>query len=57
MFGEEMNSPLREEVEKQLTKKRLLNPFGSLIVNFLNQTSFPKRSNGAKIVFLKIWAY
>ncbi len=52
-----MNSPLREEVEKQLTKKRLLNPFGSLIVNFLNQTSFPKRSNGAKIVFLKIWAY
>ncbi len=50
MFGEEMNSLLREEVEKQLAKKRLLNPFGSLIVNFLSQTSFPKRSNGAKIV-------
>ncbi len=57
MFGEEMNSSLKGEMKKQLVKKRLLNPFASLIFNFLNQTSFPKRSYGTKIIFLKIWAY
>jgi hypothetical protein len=34
MFEEEMNRSLKGEVEKQPTKK-MLNPYGSAIVNFL----------------------
>jgi len=39
MFEEEMNSPLKGKVEKQLAKKRS-NPCGSVIVKFF-ATKYP----------------
>jgi hypothetical protein len=43
MFEEEINSPLKGEVEKQLVKKRS-NPFSSAIIKFLLPKNFSKKT-------------
>ncbi len=47
---EEMNNPLKREVEKQPAKK-ISNQFGNVIVNLFVKDHFYKKSNAIEIVF------
>jgi hypothetical protein len=54
MFEQDVNNPLRGEVERQLVKKKS-NPLGNAIVNFFAAKKSFRRIICNKKCLLKIW--